>query len=317
MKSTIRIGHLGLLDSAPLLAARAGGYFASEGLDVVLSCELGVAALCGRLGDQRIDGACLPAQMPVLLSLGAGVARVPMTPILLTSTQDLAIVLNNKAASPEKHPRGASGVLKIGVLGHSSPACHLVRRWLQTESVATKEDPVYVSLAASQLLHFFEEGLIDGFCGLDPLPALAGLSADGVVVRSSGAIAPSHPGGVVSLRAEFAKDRPDISEPLARALRRGVEFCADPANNETVWSLVLAQNPFVLTSEEHRAALQAQSVASPSGRMSIRFESPRGHIGVDAQGARFIEQACRASLGSGDRSLDIAGEIDRLYLKAA
>jgi ABC-type nitrate/sulfonate/bicarbonate transport system substrate-binding protein len=317
MKSTIRIGHLGLLESAPLLAAQAGGYFASEGLAVELSCELGVAALCGRLSDQRIDGACLPAQMPVLLSLGAGVSRVPMTPILLTSTQDLAIVLNTKAAAPEKQPRGTTGVLKIGVLGHSSPACHLVRRWLQSEATGVKEDPVYVSLAASQLLHFFEEGLIDGFCGLDPLPALAGLSADGVVVRSSGAISPAHPGGVVALRTEFSKDRPDIAAPLARALRRGVEFCANPANNETVWSFVLAQNPFVLTSEEHRSALLAQSFGGPSASMSIRFESSTGPIGVDAQGARFIEQACRASLGAGERTLDIAGEIDRLYLKAA
>ncbi len=317
MKSTIRIGHLGLLDSAPLLAAQSLGYFTEEGLDVELSCELGVAAICGRLSDQRIDGACLPAQMPVLLSLGAGVSRVPMTPVLLTSSQDLAIVLNSKAAAPEKHPRGSGGVLKIGVLGHSSPACHLVRRWLQAETGGVKEDPVYVSLAASQLLYFFEEGLIDGFCGLDPLPILARLSADGVVVSSSGAISPSHPGGVVALRTEFAKDRPALAAPLARALRRACDFCAHPANRETVWSLVLAQNPFVLTSEEHRAALLTQSLEGKPGHISIRFENPRGQVGVDTQGARFIEQACRAALGAGERHLDIAGEIDRLYPRAA
>ena len=80
---------------------------------------------------------------------------------------------------------------------------------------------------------------------------------------------------------------------------------------------MLAQNPFALTSEEHRAALLAQSVGGAGARMSIRFGNTHGHIGVDAQGARFIEQACRASLGAGDRALDIAGEIDRLYLKAA
>jgi two-component system, oxyanion-binding sensor len=240
-----------------------------------------------------------------------------MTPVLLTSSQDLAIVLNSKAAAPDKHPRGAAGVLKIGVLGHSSPACHLVRRWLQSETGGIKEDPVYVSLAASQLLHFFEEGLIDGFCGLDPLPLLARLSADGVVVSSSGAISPAHPGGVVALRTEFAKDRPALTATLARALRRGCEFCANPANRKAVWSLVLAQNSFVLTTEEHRAALLALSLDSKQDHLSIRFETPRGAVGVDAQGARFIEHACRASLGAGERHMDIAGEIDRLYLRAA
>lgn len=317
MKSTIRIGHLGLLESAPLLVAHAQGFFAGENLDVELSCELGVAAICGRLSDQRIDGACLPAQMPVLLSLGAGVSRVPMTPVLLTSSQDLAIVLNSKAAAPEKHHRGETGVLKIGVLGHSSPACHLVRRWLQSNVGGMKEDPVYVSLAASQLLYFFEEGLIDGFCGLDPLPVLAVLSADGVIVTSSGVISPAHPGGVVALRTEFAKDRPAIMAPLARALRRGCEYCANPANREAVWALVLAQNPFILTSEEHRAVLLAQCPEDKPQRLSIRFDTTRGLIGVDTQGVRFIEQACRAALGAGERHLDLTGEIERLYMRAA
>jgi ABC-type nitrate/sulfonate/bicarbonate transport system substrate-binding protein len=317
MKLQIRISHLGLLESAPLLAAHAQGFFKDEDLAVELSCDLGVAAICGRLGDQRVDGACLPAQMPVLLSLGAGTPRVPMTPILLTSSQDLAIVLSTKAATPDKPRRGASGVLKIGVLGHSSPACHLVRRWLQLQPGGGQEDPVYVSLAASQLIHFFEEGLIDGFCGLEPLPTLARLSADGVVVVSSKELAPSHPGGVVALRTEFVKDRPAIVAPFTRALRRGREFCADPANREKIWSLVLAQNPFSLTSEEHRAALLAQSAEPAANRPSIRFEAAKGPVGVDAQGARFIEHACRAALGASERHLDIAGEIDRLYLQAA
>jgi ABC-type nitrate/sulfonate/bicarbonate transport system substrate-binding protein len=236
---------------------------------------------------------------------------------LLTSSQDLAIVLNGKIASADKHPRGAAGVLKIGVLGHSSPACHLVRRWLQADTGVTKEDPVYVSLAASQLIHFFEEGLIDGFCGLDPLPALAGLSADGRVVTSSGALSPSHPGGVVALRTEFSKDRPAVVEPFTRALRRGCEFCANPANREAVLALVLAQNPFALITEEHRAALLAHCLEEKSGTLSIRFENSRGPIGVDSAGARFIEQACRAALGAADRHVDITGEINRLYLKAA
>jgi ABC-type nitrate/sulfonate/bicarbonate transport system substrate-binding protein len=313
MRTPIRISHLGLLESAPLLVAQAHGFFAQEKLNVDLHCDLGVASICGKLSDQRIDGACLPAQMPVLLSLGAGVSKVAMDPVFLVSNQDMALVLTKKAAFPERG-KAAAPILKIGVLGHSSPGCHLVKSWLHAQAGSAKSDPVYVPLAASQLVHFFDEGLIDGFCGIDPLPALARLHAEAVIVATSATLSPRHPGSVVAIRSEFTAERPGIIPSLAKALKRGREFCAIPANHDKVWALLLAESPYGYITEDQRIALVQQFEAGNA--ISTRFDSGKSPAAVDAQGARFIELACRASTGTVEKHFDFNAEIARLYLAA-
>jgi ABC-type nitrate/sulfonate/bicarbonate transport system substrate-binding protein len=313
MKNTIRISHLGHLESAPLLAALDQGFFSQEKLAVELSCDLGVAAICGKLTDGRIDGACLPAQMPVLLSLGAGVSKVAMTPVFLVSSEDMALVLTPKASAPEKG-RPTSPVLKIGVLGHSSPGCHLVKTWIQAHPGVIKNDPVYVSLAASQLVHFFDEGLIDGFCGMDPMPALARIHGGGLIAATSATLSPHHPGSVIALRDEVLAERPAIAEPLARALRRGREFCAHAANHDKIWALLLAQNPYGYIPEDQRIALVQQFEAATGNALSRRFEARKKSNALDAAGARFIELACRAATGIAEKHFDFGAEIARIYL---
>jgi ABC-type nitrate/sulfonate/bicarbonate transport system substrate-binding protein len=315
MKNPIRISHLGLLESAPLLVAQEHGFFAQEKLEVELHCDLGLASICGKLSDGRIEGACLPAQMPVLLSLGAGVGKVAMEPVFLVSNQDMALVLSPKASSQEKG-KPAPPVLKIGVLGHGSPGCHLVKSWLHAQPGTTKSEPVYVSLAASQLVHFFDEGLIDGFCGIDPMPALARLHGEAVIAATSATLSPRHPGSVVALRSELVAERPGLVEALARALRSGREFCANPANHDKVWALLLAQNPYGYITEDQRIALVQQFEASTGNAISSRFETPKNSGRVDAQGARFIELACRAATGIAEKHFDFGAEITRLYRAA-
>jgi ABC-type nitrate/sulfonate/bicarbonate transport system substrate-binding protein len=313
MKIPIRISHLGLLESAPLLVARSHGFFDQEKLEIDLHCDLGVASICGKLSDKRIDGACLPAQMPVLLSLGAGISKVAMDPVFLVSNQDMALVLTKKAAFPERG-KATAPILKIGVLGHSSPGCHLVKSWLHAQSGPAKGEPVYVPLAASQLVHFFDEGLIDGFCGIDPMPALARIQSEAVIVATSATLSPRHPGSVVALRAELTLERPSLIPSLAKALQRGREFCANPANHDKVWSLLLAQNPYGYITEDQRIALVQQFDAGNA--ISTRFESSKNVAAVDAQGARFIELACRAATGGVEKHFDFNAEIARLYRAA-
>jgi NitT/TauT family transport system ATP-binding protein/bicarbonate transport system ATP-binding protein len=175
---------------------------------------------------------------------------------------------------------------------------------------------VYVSLAASQLVHFFDEGLIDGFCGMDPMPAIARLRGEAVVAAGSATLSPRHPGSVVAVRAELVTDRPGLASALARALQRGREFCASPANHDKVWTLLLSQNPYGHLSEDDRIALVQQFDKSSGNALSSRFETTKKTAGLDAQGARFIELACRAATGISEKHFDFAAEINRLYRAA-
>ena len=312
-KTLIRLGHLGLLDAAPLLVGAERGFFSHEGLNVEISCELGIAAICGKLADNHLSGACMPAQMHVLLSLGAGTARVPMDGVLVTSYQDMAIVLATRDTANGKPEQIPITPLRLGMLVQSSPAKLLVQRWLHLDRVGTHAEPVYVPLAASQLLGFLEDGVIDGFCGSDPLGAVARSKGLGTVIANSAGLFPLHPGSAVALRADFTQHEPRTVEALARALLRSRSYCADPANLEEVWRLVLAQNPFRHRNDERLAA-----VAQPFGTgslegPSIRYDGPASDSGLDAESALFLEHACHAAFGSALRGGDFKTEITRIF----
>lgn len=270
-----------------------------------LSCELGLAALIAKLTDHHLDGACLPAHLHVLLSLGAGVARVPMEAVGMCSYQDLAVVLAQK--NPEK-PAGTgaeANTLRLGMLTPGSPARLLTQRWLQLDFSASRVEPVNVPLAASQLVDFLSEGAIDGFCGIEPGPTLALARGGGEIVARSADLFPWHPGGALALQRELAQNHPPLATALTRALSRARQYCADPVNAHEVWNLVLAQ---------HRA-LSGAGLLQPAEahRAEPFFAGPAGGSLLDDEGAAFVALACQAAAADALRGLDLKAEIARVF----
>ncbi|AHF90347.1 nitrate transporter [Opitutaceae bacterium TAV5] len=304
----LHIGHIGLLDAAPLLVAQERGYFVGEGLQVTLSCQLGLATLCGKLADYRLHGACLPAPLPLLLSLGKGVPRVSMQVVSVCACQGMGIVMASS------RPAARTAPLRIGVTTPGSAARLLWHRHQQLAANGSLAEAVLVPMAAGQLVDFLLEGMLDGFCGMDPLPALACLQGSGEIVADSAGLFPLHPGSVVALRADVAESQPQAAAALDRALTRACADCADPANRHELWQLLLAQCPYTDLSPALKAALADPPDDDPSGRTSMRFESPadRGG-GLPAAAETFLEAACRSAIGPSARSMDIKAEIARVF----
>lgn len=312
MKFRLHLGHVGLLDAAPLLIAQEQGYFVEESLDVTLSCELGLATVCGKLADQRMDGACLPAPLPVLLSLGAGVPRVAMRAVTLCAWQGMGVVLARSRDSAR--PRDTSPA-RIGVVAPGAPTRLLLHKLAQSTGAPVAADVLQVPMAASQLIEFLREGMLDGFCGLDPLPALARLHCGAESVADSASLFPGHPGSVVALRAERSEHLPPpVLAALERGLTRAREFCANPANRASVWRLVLGQPPYAEIEPGLREALVAHVVAGEAGWSSLRFDAPASERAGLSQAAEvFLENACRGAAGSSARAFDFKAEIARVY----
>lgn len=306
MKNLLHIAHIGLLDSAPLLIAEQQGYFAAEGLDVRLSCELGLASICGKLVDRRIEGACLPAPLPVLLSLGAGMARLPMLAVQICARQGMGLVLTEAA----RKSRTGGAVPRIGVITPGTPTRLFLQRLQQMTPELLPADVVQAPMAASQLLEFLREGMLEGFCGIDPLPALARMHGAADVVADSARLFPMHPGSVVALTADAAEGNPKLVAALGRALRRAREFCAAPANRAGILRLVLAQAPYAGLDAAARAAASKAGEAKAEG-LSMRFDGRAGPAAGDD--VAFLEAACRGAIGPGSRTMDVRTEIGRVF----
>ena len=307
MKSRLHIGHTGLLDAAPLLVAQAQGFFVREGLDVSLSCEPALAAICGKLADRRIDGACLPAPLPVLLSLGAGLPRVPMRVAAVCCWQGMGVVMARPRA-----PGGAPAVTRIGVVAPGTVARLLLHKLARLPGGPLAGEFTPLPMGADQLIDFLRAGVLDGFCGMDPLPALARLLAGSSCVADSTGLFPAHPGGVVALRAEGETDGPRAAA-LERALLRARDYCADPARREAIWRLLLAQPPYAALDAGMREALIGRVLAGEPGWTSMRFDLGTEAGGLSPAAGLFLENACRGAAGMASKNLDFKAGIARVY----
>lgn len=312
-KIHLHIGHLGLLDAAPLLIARARGYFETEGLSVTLSCELGLATICGKLAESRLDGACLPVQLPLLLSAGAGVPRVSMQAASVTSYQGTGIVM----AKARQSSRAGGAGLRIGVIAPGTSARLFLHRHQQLNPGGVLMDAVLVPAVAGQLIDFLSDGVFDGFCGFDPLPSLAALRPDIVYMTDSAELFPMHPGGVAALRTELVEGNPQVAAGWARVLARACEECANPAHQAEIWKLIFSQGLYAELDAASRAALVRSLEENRPGAPSIRFITSAKGGGRIADPEVFIDAVCRSALGSSLRGLDLKAEIARVYqLKA-
>lgn len=314
-KIRLHLGHIGLLDSAPLLIAQDRGFFAEQGLDVSLTCELGLATICGKLADQRMDGACLPAPLPVLLTLGTGVPRVGMRGAGVCAWQGLGVVL---AGARGAGRGGAGSGERIGIVTPGTPSRLLLHKLSQSSRPPLSSDAALVPMAASQLIEFLREGMLDGFCAMDPLPALARLLAGADSVADSAALWPGHPGSVVALRSERVEAWPELAPAVARALAKARDYCGEPSHREEVGRLVLAQPPYADLDAAARDALLAHIVAATPGWLSLRFDAPPSErAGLSAAAESFLEHACRGAAGLAARNVDFKAAISRVFPKLA
>lgn len=305
MRHPLRIGHIALLGSAPLLVAHEQDGFAAEGLSVRLSCELGLAALCAKLSDQKLDGACLPAPLALMLTAAAGVPRVPLRLAAMCSWQGIGLVLPRQSKAGHEHcsPR-------IGVLSPGTP-CRLILQKLAHLSPKTSPvDYTQVPVAASQLNEFLAERMIDGICGYDPLPSLACLEDNVELVSDSARLFPGHPGCMLVIRTDAIEGREHLLESLARVIERARDYCSTPTHRSAATRLVFAQAPYARLAPAKLARL-GSSVGT------TLFTPPSSErTGFSPAALEFLEMACLSAAGPATRAQEIRAAIPGLLARA-
>jgi ABC-type nitrate/sulfonate/bicarbonate transport system substrate-binding protein len=249
----VRIGFVAVSDCAPLLVARELGFFASEGIEVTLTCEVGWATTRDRLLNREIDAALAMAGMVLSVRLGLGVPASDVRTGFVLSLHGNAITLSHDlwrrgvgdARGLRKLIRSTpQRLLTFGVGARESANHFLLRRWLAFGGINPARDVRILVLPPTQLARSLKAGLIDGFCVNEPWNSVSIAERAGWCVATSEEIAPGHPEKVLAVNGKFATTRGAEHAALLRALGEACVFCDRPDNRLQVVEILRASGIF-------------------------------------------------------------------------
>jgi ABC-type nitrate/sulfonate/bicarbonate transport system substrate-binding protein len=260
---SLRIGYVSLLDAAPLLAARAMGFYAAEGLEVTLSREVGWATIRDKVLTGELDAAHAPAHMLWAARLGIGAPAFPACTGLILNLHGNAICLSNRLRVWGVHDAGSLRTealrrrgerkLVFGVVyPFSSHNLHL-RAWLRSAGLVPDRDVRIAIVPPAQMLPTLAAGAIDGFMAGEPWTSLAIAQGHGWCPAWSGALFPGHVEKALMVREDFAATAEHAA--LLRALISSGAWCDEPHKRAELATLLSAQDCLRVPAEILRPAL--------------------------------------------------------------
>lgn len=281
----LRLGFIPLTDCAPLVVAKARGFFAEEGLDVELSREVSWATLRDKVTVGALDGAHMLAPMALASTLGAGGSGevVPMIAPLALNLNGSAITVSASLAAmlreidPEgmaRRPitarplarlverRKARGepLLTFAVVFTYSMHAYELRYWMAEAGIDPDRDIRLVVTPPPRMVEQLRLGGIDGFCVGAPWNAVAVQEGLGEVLIKASEFWPGSPDKVFGVKAEWARTYPDELRAALRALIRASAWADDPAHREALVELLARPEHIGAPAEAIAWALESEIV---------------------------------------------------------
>lgn len=242
MSQDLKLGFLPLTDAAPLIVARARGFFAEAGVDVELAREASWATVRDRLAVGALDGAHLLAPMALAANLGPR----PLVCPLVLNRGGAAVTLSTRIADPHdpsaglrwlvrrRREQGSSPITLAVVFPHSIHN-HLLRRWLTDAGVDPERDVRITVAPPPRMAELLADAVIEGFCAGEPWNAAAVAWGAGRVAVRASELWPRAPDKVLALKAGLPAD---VTAGIVRAVRRAAAWCADPSHRAELIALL-------------------------------------------------------------------------------
>lgn len=249
----IRIGVLRLTDSAPVIVAHELGFFADEGIDVVLSVEPSWANIADKLVYGALEGASIVPPLAIAVSLGLRGPRQKLIIPCVLSLGGNVVTLAKPLADEIKTARRPGDTLLAGlatrlrslnerprfaVVHEYSTHNLLLRYWLATSGLVAGHDFEIVVTPPERTLEALTPGRILGFCAGAPWGEIAARAGVGGRIATTYDIWRRAPEKALALRADWAEARIAASHGLLRGLYRAARFCDAPKNSAYVAALL-------------------------------------------------------------------------------
>jgi len=265
-KRRLALGFVPLTDCAPLVIAREKGFFAKHGLSVELSRESSWANVRDKVCTGMLDGAQMPAAMPLASSLDNGRCGPMVTALSLdlngnaiTVSKDLYQRMLATGIPELDTATGSARALKevitrdraesrpkmtFAVVYPESSHNYLLRYWMADAGIDPEKDVRLTVVPPPQVGHYLRAGLISGYCVGEPWNTYAVSEGLGRTLITSYDIWNNHPEKVFAVTRSWAESNPNTHQALVTALLEACIWLDDPANRPETCEL-LSQGRYV------------------------------------------------------------------------
>lgn len=258
-RTRLRVGALPLADAVPLLVARDRGFFAAQGLDVVLSVEGSWAGIRDKLATGLLDAAQLLAAMPIAANLGVDGLRVPMQAGVMLSRNGSSITVSDAMYEamdePPPDPATTGAALKRliesdrrrgaprRVFAHVFPFSthhYVLAQWLEAAGIDPERDVSLVVIPPPLMVKMLREGRIDGYCVGAPWGAAAESERIGRRIVATHRIRPGCAEKVLGVTRDWAELHPHTHMGLVAALIEACRWLDEPGHRAEAADLLVA-----------------------------------------------------------------------------
>ncbi|WP_341235447.1 CmpA/NrtA family ABC transporter substrate-binding protein [uncultured Sulfitobacter sp.] len=265
-KDELTVGFIKLTDMAPLAVAYENGYFEDEGLFVTLEAQANWKVLLDGVIDGQLDGAHMLAGQPLAATIGYGTKAHIITPFSMDLNGNAITVSNEiwekmKPNVPKmddgrpQHPISASALkpvvedykdqgipFNMGMVFPVSTHNYELRYWLAAGGLQpgyySDQDisgqigaDVFLSVTPPpQMPATMEAGTIFGYCVGEPWNQQAVFKGIGVPVITDYQLWKNNPEKVFGISAEFAKENPNTTLAMTKALIRAAIWLDENEN---------------------------------------------------------------------------------------
>jgi ABC-type nitrate/sulfonate/bicarbonate transport system substrate-binding protein len=323
----LRLGFVPLVDAAPLIAAAELGYFADEGVRVILERQIGWANVRDKLAFGHLDASHALLGLPLDSALGHDGQGEELVGVMSLSSGGNAITLSrrltdagvNSAATLARfiHDPHRDRQLIFAHVFNSSTHHYLMRDWLDAAGIQPDLDLRLRVIPPAQMTQHLAGGHLDGFVVGEPWNTLAAGAGCGSVVCPTTDILPGHPEKVLATTRRWADGNGAVLTAVIRALLRACAYCND-VKNAAALAEMLAQSKYIaVDAEVIRASLSLDRSFGLNPRFAsvrpldwaMRSFAPRGTFPSRTHAAWLLEQMIR--WGHAPADADLIAVADR------
>lgn len=232
----LRVGFVPLIDCAPLIVAREEGFFADQGVQVILSPQPGWAAVREKIQSHELDAAQCPAGLALALHHGlGGPARRMVVPLILnangngiTLSNEFPPSLVNEAGGLKQLLATQDRVVTLATVHRYSFHYILLSNWLDREGLRIGQEAQIFFFPPAIIPRNLANGAIDGFCVGEPWNSGAILSGTGWCAATSCDLAPGHPEKAFATSETSYRVRQEEIAACSVALLQACRLCDNP-----------------------------------------------------------------------------------------
>lgn len=250
-----KLGFIALTDSAPVIIAKAKGFFAKYGMpevEVAKQASWGATRDNLELGSNGggIDGAHILSPMPYFMTLGTitkNKVPVPMAILARLNVNGQAISVENeylnarvdlgaakmKPIIAKRKAEGRKIVMAMTFPGGTHDLW--IRYWLAASRVDPDVDVSLITIPPPQMVANMKSGTMEAFCVGEPWNDQLVAQKIGYTAVSTGQLWLNHPEKAFAMRADWVAAYPRAAVALTAAIIDAQRWCDNPANlNEMV-----------------------------------------------------------------------------------